>query len=158
MLVNTGTPGFPLTPDPSPSRGEGSRRRRRKGSTLAIELLFVLPIVLVVIFATIEFSTLLVVRQQLQAASREGARVAALGGDAQQVQAAVSQFLGTGSLANAQVESVLTDNLGNPLPSGSAVAVTVSLPTAQAVPNLLAPFGFTLADDVSIAQTVMRKE
>src|SRR5436190_24393313 len=105
--------------------------RRRPGSTLAVELLFVLPILLVVVFATIEFSALLTVRQQLQAASREGARVAALGGDTQQVEAAVRNFLGSGSLADAKVESVLTDAQNQPLPSGAAVAVTVSLPTAQ---------------------------
>ncbi len=131
---------------------------RRPGSLLASELLMVLPLLLAVVFATIEFSTLLLVRQQLQTASREGARVAALGGDATQVQLAVSQFLGTGALANAQVDSVLTDSQGMPLPSGAAVSVTVSLPTAQVVPDLLAPFGFTLGNDVTIAQTVMRKE
>jgi Flp pilus assembly protein TadG len=131
---------------------------RRRGSTLAAELLFVLPVVLVVVLATIEFSTLLVVRQQLQASSREGARVAALGGDAQQVETAVRNFLGNGTLANAQVDSVLTDDQGQPLPAGAPVAVTVSIPTAQAVPNLLALAGFSIADDVSIAQTVMRKE
>jgi Flp pilus assembly protein TadG len=131
---------------------------RRTGSTLAAELLFALPLVLVVVLATIEFSTLLLVRQQLQAASREGARVAALGGDATQVEAAVRNFLGTGNLAGAQVTSVLTDDLGQPSPSGAPVAVTVSLPTTQAVPDLLALTGFSLANDVTVAQTVMRKE
>ena len=54
--------------------------------------------------------------------------------------------------------SVLTDDMMQPLPSGAAVSVTVSLPTAQAVPNLLAPVGISIANDVSVAQTVMRKE
>ena len=125
---------------------------------LAMELLVVLPLLMVVILATIEFSSLLMVRQQLQAASREGARVASLGGNSLQVQAAVSNFLGTGPLGAAQVNSVLTDQSGNPLPSGAAVSVNLSLPTAQVVPDLLAPFGFTLANDTTVAQTVMRKE
>src|SRR5579872_2474051 len=99
-----------------------AKRTPRRGA-LALELLFALPVLLAVILATVEFSQLLVARQQLLVASREGARVAAQGGSPDDVQQAVAQFLGTGPLAAAAVDAMLTDALGQPLPSGAAVAV-----------------------------------
>src|SRR5947209_2475357 len=134
-----------------------ANRTVRRG-TLALELLFALPVLLAVLLATVEFSMLLVARQQLLVASREGARVAAQGGDSTEVQQAVALFLGTGPLAGARVDAVLTDDSGQPLPSGAAVAVTLSLPTTQAVPDLLAFIGVSLRRDTLITQTVMRKE
>lgn len=134
------------------------RTRRPRTGSLTMELLLVLPILMVLVLAMLEFSLIFVARQQLTAASREGARVAAIGGTAPEVQAAVRTFLGQGTLAAATVTSVLLDSKGEPLPSGAPVQVVVTLPTAQAVPNLLAPFGFSLADDVLYARTIMRKE
>jgi Flp pilus assembly protein TadG len=66
--------------------------RRRAGA--AIELLLVFPILLSILLAMVEFSMMLVARQQLAGASREGARVAAQGGDLPAVQATVAQYLG----------------------------------------------------------------
>ncbi|HYT89943.1 MAG TPA: TadE/TadG family type IV pilus assembly protein [Gemmataceae bacterium] len=134
------------------------RVRRRRPAALAVELLFALPVLLAMLLGTVEFSMLLVARQQLLVASREGARVAAQGGDATEVEQAVSLFLGASSLAGASVQSVLTDDVGEPLPSGAPVTVTVTLPTARAVPDLLAFIGFSIRGDTLIAQTVMRKE
>jgi hypothetical protein len=42
------------------------RAHRRPGAVLVIELLFVRPIVAALVLATIEFSMILVARQQLQ--------------------------------------------------------------------------------------------
>jgi Flp pilus assembly protein TadG len=130
---------------------------KRRGS-LAIEMLIVLPVLLAIMLGMVEFSMLLVSRQELLTASREGARVAAIGGSQDDVEAAVRQFLGTGSLSQATITTVLTDNQGQPLPSGSPVAVTVSLPANQAAPDLLVFIGFSLRDETLVAQTVMRKE
>jgi Flp pilus assembly protein TadG len=134
-----------------------NNRRKRRGSML-IELLFALPIALIVLLAMIEFSQILAARQQLQAASREGARVAALGGDPTEAEAAARQFLGTGNLAAATVVVGETDSSGQPIPTGGPVYVIVSLPTGQAVPDLLAWIGFSIRGDTLIAETVMRKE
>jgi Flp pilus assembly protein TadG len=130
----------------------------KRAGYLAIELLFVLPIIVIMVLAMVEFSMILVARQQLTAASREGARVAAIGGTTADIDNAVHTYLGTGSLAAAQVVPVITDDMNNPLPSGAPVQVTVQIPTAQVVPNLLAPIGFSIANDVLVAQTIMRKE
>lgn len=130
---------------------------QRKG-IISLELLMVLPILLIIILAMVEFSMIFVARQQLTAASREGARVASIGGSAIEIENAVKVFLGTGTLSQATVTSVITDTKGNPLPSGEPVQVVVSLPTSLAVPNLLAPFGFSIANDIIHARTIMRKE
>lgn len=132
-------------------------RRRRRGS-MSIELLFVLPVALIVLMATIEFSMFLTARQQLTAASREGARVLALGGTPEEAEDAARLFLGSGRLAGATVTVFDTDDNGDPVPAGEPVTVRVSIPTAQAVPDLLAFIGFSLNGDVLVAQTVMRKE
>jgi Flp pilus assembly protein TadG len=132
-------------------------RATRSGS-LTLELLFVLPILMAILLGTIEFSMFGLARQQIVAASREGARVAALGGSAQDVQHAAQQFLGNGRLANATVQADITDILGNPTPSGQPVRVTVSIRANQAVPDLLIFIGFSIKNETIAAQTVMRKE
>lgn len=129
----------------------------RRG-TMAVEMALVLPILLVVLAAMVEFSMMLVARQQIVAASREGARVAAQGGSNDDVTQAVQLFLGNGNLAQANIDAVLTDGSGRPLPPGSPVMVTVSLPANQAVPDLLAFIGVSLQNETLAAQTVMRKE
>src|SRR5947208_3221112 len=98
--------------------GNASLKRALRRGGSAIELLFALPVLLVVLFGTVEFAMVLIARQQLLAASREGARVAAQGGTADEVEDAVRTFLGQGSLSQATVASVLADDFGNPLPSG----------------------------------------
>lgn len=138
--------------------GTTSPRSTLRAGSLAVELLLVLPVLLAFLLGMLEFSMLLIVRQELLTASREGARVAAQGGGAADVEQAARVFLGTGSLSRANVVSVLTDDTGTPLPSGSPVAVTVSIPASQAVPDLLAFVGLSIRNETLAAQTVMRKE
>ena len=61
----------------------------------ALELLFLFPIILALILGMVEFSLLLSVDQQLAVASREGARVAAQGGSASEVETAARLVLGS---------------------------------------------------------------
>jgi Flp pilus assembly protein TadG len=129
---------------------------RRRGS-LTLELLLVLPILMTVVLAAFEFSMLVQARQQLLTASREGTRVAALGGAAADVQQAAQQSLG-GPLQNATIQLNITDASGNPLPSGQPVSVVVSVQASQAVPDLLAFIGYSIANETIAGQTVMRKE
>jgi hypothetical protein len=140
----------------NPRAGNPPRRRRR--ASLTVELLLVAPIVLAVLLGTVEFSLLSVARQQVQAASREGARVAALGGTAAEVELAVRRFLGAGPYGAAEVDVVVSDAFGNPIPSGEPVAVGVRLPAAAAVPDLLPFAGLSLRGETLAALTTMRKE
>jgi Flp pilus assembly protein TadG len=129
-----------------------------RGGSFTLELLFVLPILMALLLSTIEFSMFGLARQQVVAASREGARAAALGGSAQDVQQAAQMFLGNGALANATVLAGITDAQGMPVPSGQPVQVTVSIPANQAVPDLLRFIGFSIQSETITAQTVMRQE
>jgi hypothetical protein len=136
-------------------------RRSRLGA-LVIELLFILPVLLLLILAMVQFSLTLFARQQLVAASREGCRVAALGGDLGEVERSVHRVLGTGRLGDAEIE--VTDESGTRIPtgkvvpSGEPVAVWLRLPTVHAVPDLLRFMGYSNRDDELIARTVMRRE
>ena len=139
-------------------RTPAARRRTARKGSFTLELLFVLPILLAVLLGTIEFSMFGLARQQVVAASREGARVAALGGSDQDVLQAAQRFLGNGQLANATIQVGITDITGNPIPSGQPVQVTVSVPANLAAPDLLAFIGFSIKNETIAAQTVMRKE
>lgn len=138
-----------------------SRRSSRRGS-LSLELLVVFPILFVLLLALIQFSLTLHARQQLLAASREGCRVAALGGDQLEVERIVKRCLGEGRLSDAEV--VLADEAGQAVPSGAAlpsgelVFVWVKLPTGYAVPDLLRFIGYSHKDDDLIGRTAMRRE
>jgi Flp pilus assembly protein TadG len=130
----------------------------RRGS-LTLELLLIAPVLLGLIAAIVEMSLIMAAQQRLTAASRAGARVAALGGTEAQVIAATQAVLGTGSLSQAQITAVVTDSSGNPLPSGSPVSVTVSIRANLIVPDITGRLlGSCTSTLVLTAQTVMIKE
>jgi Flp pilus assembly protein TadG len=134
-----------------------NRPRRRKGQ-VAVEMLLVLPILLAVLVGTVEFSLWLTAQQQVNLATREGARAAATGGSAADVNHAVRLALGDQRFQQATVQAHLNDSAGNPLPSGQPVSVLVQLPAGAVVPDLLAFVGLSIRNQTLIGQTVMRKE
>ncbi len=134
------------------------RCRNRRAGSLMIELLFVLPLLLIVVLATVEFSLWLTAQQQVTLASRAGARAAARGGDQNDVQLAVQQVLGPNWSNVAQVNAALTDDNGQPLPSGSPLVVQVLVPAGNVVPDLLVLAGISIQSEIIASQTVMRKE
>lgn len=121
-------------------------KQRRNGS-LSIELLLVMPILLMMLGAVVIFGMILVGQQVITTASREGARAASIGGCVE-AEPAVQLVLG-GKLAAAKT---------NCNDDGIYVAVTVSIPAKDAIPDLLKGFGFSLEDIVLSSTTVMRKE
>ncbi|MFO0879667.1 MAG: TadE/TadG family type IV pilus assembly protein [Gemmataceae bacterium] len=131
--------------------------KRRRGG-IAIELLFVLPVLLAVLLASVEFSLWLTAQQQVALAGREGARVASTGGTEEEIQNAVRLVLGEPRYDRSTVTVTITDELGNPLTSGDPVAVVVQLPVRYVVPDLLAFIGLSIRNQVLVNQTVMRKE
>lgn len=131
--------------------------RKRRGS-VTLETILLLPVFLVVLFGTVEFGLVLIAKQQLLTASREGARVGALGGSETEVRAAVARVLGSGNLAGADVQARLTDDSGVPLASGEPVEVSVDLPADAATPDLLRLIGYSLDGQHVVARTSMRKE
>jgi len=75
-------------------------------ATLIVELLLVLPIMLIFVFSMIEFSLVFAAREQLAAASRAGARVAAQGGSREEIRETIREILGKGRLGHACIEVV----------------------------------------------------
>jgi Flp pilus assembly protein TadG len=129
-------------------------RSRRPGALHAVELMLLLPIVLAIVLGMIEYSLMLSADQQLAVASRQGARVAAQGGRADEVEASARLALGTGRLAKrAVVKSLLSDVSGTP------VTVAVSVPDAATViPNMLRFVGFSIKNRPLAGSTVMMRE
>jgi len=121
-------------------------------------LLLVLPFLVAVLLAVVELSQLVVTTQRLDAACAQGTRVAAQGGDEEEVEQAVRRVLAAESFKNVEVEPLLRDRSGRPLPSGAEVEVRLSLKATDAVPDLLSVIGFSLRNEKLSAQTVMRKE
>jgi Flp pilus assembly protein TadG len=136
------------------ARTSHKRNLPRTGAIHAVELLLLLPIILALILGMVEYSMILSIDQQLAVASRQGARVAAQGGSAAEVEAAARTVLGTGNVGqSALVTSQLTDVSGDP------VAVTVAVAdAASVVPDLLRFVGFSIKDQPLTGLTMMRKE
>lgn len=145
-----------------PSCRPGKRRRR---GTVTTELMLTLPLLITMLFGTIQFSMVLFAKQEVQAASREGARIAARGGKQQDIVQAVNHYLSGASLAGASVTVGPVDtngNLlgpdGNPLECGDPVTVEVDLPGGSAAPRLLRVVGLRFLETTVVARTIMCKE
>jgi Flp pilus assembly protein TadG len=162
------------------------RKRTNRRGSVALELLILAPVLLGLIFAVVQISTMTAANEHLAAASREGARVAALGGGPDEIRRAVWNHLGQGNLSTAVVTAVITQkqdgtpimtvltdsngqpvdqtddgndqNQGFPIPSGEPVLVRVETPAANATPNLMAMLGVNLQNSTLVGQTIMRKE
>jgi hypothetical protein len=136
----------------------GTGRRSRRGY-LAVELLLVLPLFLLFLAGMIEFSLLLMARQELLVASREGARVASHGADCAETIAVVRRCLGKGSLHHANVDIRHFDE-DRCLPNGDRdrVQVVVHIASTKVTPDYLAMFGITFCNKRLAAGTVMCME
>ena len=133
---------------------------RRRGA-ITLELLLVLPILTLVLSAVVQLSMMIMVTQRLAAASAVGARVAAIGGDDQDVRRAVRVALGDGALGQAEVLIVNAAGDATPncnVPHGEPVEVRVRIAADAAVPDLLGVIGIRLCDETLLGRTVMVKE
>jgi Flp pilus assembly protein TadG len=114
----------------SPARSN----RRRIGAVLTTEFLFLLPIVILLMVALVEFVFLINAETKVTLASREGARVAAMGGSTDDVQAAVTNVLGADVVAQSTIDVAYPNNDQT---TGNPVQVTVSAPAKILVPLLV---------------------
>jgi len=133
-----------------------SKRNRRASHT--IELLLLLPVLLAVVAAGVEFGLGIAAQQKLTAASALGARVASQQGDLAAVKSAVHAALGTGGWESAVIEANLSDASGAPLPSGADVVVIVTLDAGAVVPDMLGFVGLSLKGVRLTGRTLLRKE
>lgn len=132
-------------------------KKRRRGS-LSIELLLILPILMALLFGMCRFSLEFFARQRLHTACRNGARIAALGGDRLDVERAVRRSLGGGPMTETEVIAELEGDDGRPLSAGEPVVVQVRLATIRVVPDLLRFVGLSHRGETMLARVVMCKE
>jgi Flp pilus assembly protein TadG len=125
---------------------------------MAVELLFVLPVLLIVVFAIIEFGCLWSANIRVKAASQAACRVATLPAETPEemmlaVNRTAAQSLGSANLvSNSHIRVDPAEYSGDP------VTVEVRVPMPAAAPNMLAIFGMRLEGRELIGRTVMRKE
>jgi Flp pilus assembly protein TadG len=119
-----------------------------------MELVFVLPIVLGLLFAMIEVGMLWAAGQRVDEAATGACRVASFrGADETAIRRQVENSLRRQSLVTSY-----SLNVQNPGPNPDEVCVTVTVPMKAAAPDLLAILGFGLGNRTISAQAVMRKE
>jgi hypothetical protein len=123
------------------------------------------PVVAGLLFGTVQFSMYMAARQQVQAASREGARKAARGGDQNGIEQTVRGYLEAAGLPGATIQvgpvdgsGHLLNDQGQQIGSGDPVRIVVRLPAQNAAPHLLDFLGFRRLHGDIIAQTVMLRE
>ena len=127
--------------------------RARRSGVMTLELVLVLPIVALILFAVVEFSLLFSARQSLVAASRSGARIGSLSGaTAEDVERAVREQLDPCVCADLAVDVDLGRCSGDP------VIVSLRVPMCSVSPDLLKCIGFSVHDNELVAETVMCKE
>lgn len=129
---------------------------RRRGIS-AVEVMLVLPILLLVLLAAIQFSETLTLEDRMAEASRQGARVAATGGDETAIRNAIQNVIGT-SIYNQSTVTIGYVNTNDGVAGHVSVQVTVSVPAKNAAPNYLSIIGFDNSNDSIVGQTVMRME
>lgn len=130
------------------------RRAARKGAVLSMELIFVLPIVICLVLAVIEFGMLWSANQRVKEAASAACRIATFrGADMTAVRRAAEQTLKRSSLV-----STYSIDIRNATPDASEIAVTVTVPMKAAAPDMLGLIGFGLGNRQMSASAVMRKE
>lgn len=146
----------------NPQRKQAGPAVRRRGVTV-LEAALVMPIVLALVFGTIEFAYVFYVKQTLQSASREGARRGAVSGSTNaDVTQAVSTAMEAGGLGTTKYEVTVTNASTNAaasvgsIPPGDGVCVEVSAPWSQ-FSVFLSGFGDWTRGELR-SKTVMRRE
>lgn len=144
------------TTAPNGTNGRVAAQARRAGAVLALELLFVVPIMFGLAMAVIQFSLVWAGNNRVTAAAQAGARAASMPGATEQsVCGAIEQALGSQVFVDNYTKRIEPDVN---VPPGEPVWVEVKVPMAVASPNLLGILGFGFGDRQLVAQSVMRKQ
>ncbi|MCA9036790.1 MAG: pilus assembly protein [Planctomycetaceae bacterium] len=125
-----------MSPGPyiSPERGAN-----RRGAILSMELVLVLPIFLLLVFAIVEFSMLMSARTRIGDAARQGSRMLCLTGQQpDHIRDHVTRMLGPKLASGCQIEVI-------PAPYAGGIGnVHIRLPMNNAAPDLLWLTGFSV--------------
>jgi Flp pilus assembly protein TadG len=141
---------FPTTP---PSHHAKRSRFRRRRAIATVELALVLPVMLIIVFGTLEICQRLMIRQTAAVAAYETARLAARRTSTViQAKARGEQIMTDRRIIGGEVE--ITPNQLALLPTGSEVQVTVRIPVAgNTTVNYLLP----TTGEIRIVTTMLRE-
>ena len=124
-----------------------------RAGLFSVELIFVLPILLLVVFALVELSLLLAAERKLAEVSAVVARTGSLGGTDAEMTAVMKSAAGP-KWAD-MVELQVLPAAPAERPQGTTLDVTVSLPAKYAGPNLLRSIGIDLTEATLVGRTVI---
>ena len=126
---------------------------RRRSGVLSMELVFTLPILMLVLAGLFEFTLLFFARGEVVEASRVAARKATLPGvTIQDVENEVRKVLNPRFHNSLHVDALLGEK------SGDVVAVAVTVDMNAAAPDLLWPIGYSLQGRPLLSETCMIRE
>ena len=133
--------------------GQATQTQLRRRGVGALELVFTLPILGLLLLGMFQFSLLFLGRSELVEASRVGARTASLAGAAPEfIEAEVRKVL------SPRLQEGLEIELSGGHRSGDTVCVGVKVPMNAVSPDLLWPIGYQLAGRHLYSETYMVKE
>ena len=148
--------------NPRKSRTTRRQARKRRGAVLTVEMLFILPLIMVVLLAIAEFSFMLLGMQAIAAATNVGAREASLASSSDtSIEAAVEGALDGWVFQGRQETTTYINGIDADAATamtGDTVQVTVKLQTTHAVPDMLKFIGLTIAGQEIQATFVTRRE
>ncbi|MCA9129562.1 MAG: pilus assembly protein [Planctomycetales bacterium] len=128
-------------------------QRQRRGAAV-VEFAFVAPLMILLTLGMLELGRMVMVKQIMVNASREGARDAVLpGATSESVQASVEAELAAASISGATI--TITPSVLSSAAEGTAVTILISVPAADIswIPKPL----YSLQNTIE-ASTTMRKE
>ena len=122
------------------------RRSNRRSASASLELLLILPFLVVIVAAVVEFAQLASGDQLVADAAARGVRIAARGGDDAAVKETVAAALGESLASRAQVTVQRADG---------RATVHVVLPAQAVALDVLQSIGIGLADEKVVGRAVM---
>lgn len=128
--------------------------RSSRLASVSFESLLVIPILLLVVVALVEFTMLIAAEQKLAEASGVACRTASVGRSDDDCKEAVKAVLGKKQYDVAEVK---IDRRRDPH-CGDVIEVCIHLPAKAAAPCVLRSCGMKLTDDTLIGRTYMRAE
>jgi Flp pilus assembly protein TadG len=130
-------------------------RRRGVG---AFEVMLILPVILLMLLAGVQFSMMLTAEDKVAESSRQAARAAAASGDKAAIHGAVKNCLGSEVYSKATIAIKYLDTDEASSFTGQSVQVTVSVPCKEMAPNYLKLIGVDNSDEAFVGRTTMRME
>lgn len=124
-----------------------------RAGLFSVELIFVLPILLLVVFALVELSLLLAAERKLAEVSAVVARTGSLGGTDAEMTAVMKSAAGPKWADKVELQVLPAAPAARP--QGTTLDVTVSLPAKYAGPNLLRSIGIDLTEATLVGRTVI---